>query len=193
MYLFPKSYLLFFLNPTYSTCKKTIDTFFSLIILLTREGHKRSSYTHIDELDMDIFETRRKEHTLIKWIWIGIWNVARLKVPCLWFAHRVDRVLGFFSRRPNWDSPTPSPAGENVSPPLVPGGDTLSCGRGRGGGVPIRTRRQTLWYSRYIHMYFVGSLMCIWSQIHESTVHSLLTDWVSLIWYYTLSAVCFCV
>ncbi len=32
-------------------------------------------------------------------------------------AHRVDRVLGFFSSRLNWDSPTPSPAGECVPPP----------------------------------------------------------------------------
>jgi hypothetical protein len=45
--------------------------------------------------------------------------------------------------------PAPSPAGECVPSPLVPGGgDTLACGRG-GGGVLIRTRRQTLWYSRY--------------------------------------------
>ncbi len=42
------------------------------------------------------------------------------KVPC---QHRVDRVLSFFSSRPSWDSPTPSPAGECVPlPPLVPGG-----------------------------------------------------------------------
>ncbi len=36
--------------------------------------------------------------------------------------HRVDRVLIFFSIRPNWDSPIPSPAGERVPPPLVQGG-----------------------------------------------------------------------
>ncbi len=29
------------------------------------------------------------------------------------------------------------------------GGEIFACGRG-GGGVPIRTRGQTLWYSRYI-------------------------------------------
>jgi hypothetical protein len=29
-------------------------------------------------------------------------------------SHRVDRVLSFFSSRPNWDSPTPSHAGECV-------------------------------------------------------------------------------
>jgi hypothetical protein len=36
--------------------------------------------------------------------------------------HRVDRALGIFSSRPNWDSLTPSPAGESVHPPLVQGG-----------------------------------------------------------------------
>ncbi len=35
--------------------------------------------------------------------------------------HRVDRVLGFFCSRPNWDSPTPSPPGE-CAPPFGPGG-----------------------------------------------------------------------
>ncbi len=44
------------------------------------------------------------------------------------------RVLGFFSRRPNWNPLTPSPHPQSsVSPPLVPGGDTLACGRGGGG------------------------------------------------------------
>jgi hypothetical protein len=35
---------------------------------------------------------------------------------------KVDRVLGFFSSRSNWNSPTPSPAGECVLPPLLQGG-----------------------------------------------------------------------
>jgi hypothetical protein len=34
--------------------------------------------------------------------------------------HRVDRVLGLFSSRLNWDPPPPHPQ-TNVSPPLVPG------------------------------------------------------------------------
>jgi hypothetical protein len=34
------------------------------------------------------------------------------------WEHRVDRVLGLFSSRPNWDSHTPSPAGECVFPPI---------------------------------------------------------------------------
>ncbi len=60
-------------------------------------------------------------------------------------------LLRFFSSRPNWDSPTPTHGGECVPhPPLVlffwGGGSTLACGRG-GGGVPIRTKGHTLWYS----------------------------------------------
>jgi len=50
--------------------------------------------------------------------------------------HRVDRVLGFFSSRPNWDSPTPSPADEHSLAGV--------------GGVPFSTRGHTLWCSRYI-------------------------------------------
>jgi hypothetical protein len=61
---------------------------------------------------------------------------------------RIDRVLSFFSSRPNWDSPSPSHAGECCIPPsLVPGGHTWY--RERGWGVPVRTRRHTLCYSRY--------------------------------------------
>ncbi len=41
-------------------------------------------------------------------------------------AHRVDRVISFFSSRRNWDSPTPSHAGECVPPPLVQGEGTHS-------------------------------------------------------------------
>jgi hypothetical protein len=50
--------------------------------------------------------------------------------------------------------PTPHPpTSRRVRPPtLVPGGDTVEGVR----GVPVRTRGQTLWYSRYIYMYFVG-------------------------------------
>ncbi len=49
--------------------------------------------------------------------------------------YRVDRVQRFFSCRPNWESHTPSHAGECVTPPLVWGGGyTLACGRGGGGG-----------------------------------------------------------
>jgi hypothetical protein len=38
--------------------------------------------------------------------------------------NRVDRILGFFSSRPNWDLPTPSTPGECDPPPLFgSGGD----------------------------------------------------------------------
>ncbi len=64
-------------------------------------------------------------------------------------GHRIDRVHSFFSSRPNWDSPAPSHVGEYTPLPLVPGGHALEGERGWG-GVPIRTRGPTLWYSRYI-------------------------------------------
>jgi hypothetical protein len=74
-------------------------------------------------------------------------------------THRVDRVLGFFSSRPNGDPPTPSTAGECVPLPLIPGGNTIP--RERGGGVPIRTRGQTLWYSRYLCTFLPLPILCI--------------------------------
>jgi hypothetical protein len=45
----------------------------------------------------------------------------------------IDRVLSLFSSRPNWGPLTPS-----------------NCLQERGWGVPVRTRGQTLWFSRYI-------------------------------------------
>ncbi len=52
-------------------------------------------------------------------------------------SHRIDRVLGFYFSRPNWDSPAPSPAGEVVPPLWFRGGHTrlreLEWG---GGGGP---------------------------------------------------------
>jgi hypothetical protein len=67
-------------------------------------------------------------------------------------------VLGFFSSRLNWDYPTPSPTGECVPPsqagecvPLWLGWGTHSLAE-EGVGVPIPTRGQTQWYSRYIYV-----------------------------------------
>ncbi len=80
----------------------------------------------------------------------------------------VDRVLGFLSSRPNRDSPTPSPAGECVLPSFGSGGGIHThCGRG-GWGVPIPTREQTLWYSRYLPIH----ALCV----HRHGVGTLYTD-----------------
>ncbi len=57
-------------------------------------------------------------------------------------SHRVDRVLGFLSSTPNWLPPPPP----SVPPPHLrfQGGEHSLAG----GGGPIRTKGQTLWYSR---------------------------------------------
>ncbi len=52
----------------------------------------------------------------------------------------VPRVPGFLSSRPNWDSPTPSPASEVSPPPPEPKGEgTHSPASEVVGGVPIQT------------------------------------------------------
>jgi hypothetical protein len=71
--------------------------------------------------------------------------------------HRVGRVLSFFSSRRNWDSPTPSAAGE-CAPPLWSGGRGTFAGEWGGGRVPILTRGHTLWYSIYISTLWLGPL-----------------------------------
>jgi hypothetical protein len=109
-------------------------------------------------------------------------TVSRTKSSCLWFAHGVDRVIGFFSSRPELGQPPPPHPQANTSPPLwFRGTGTLSCGRGWG-GVPIRTRRQTLWYSRYICTLWVRVSDHKYTKVYHSP---LMTDWVSLTWYFT--------
>jgi hypothetical protein len=53
---------------------------------------------------------------------------------------RVDRVLSFFSSRPNWDSPTPSPAGKRALP-FGSGGEGIYSLAGEGVGEPQFQRR----------------------------------------------------
>jgi hypothetical protein len=63
------------------------------------------------------------------------------------------RVGKVFSSRWNWDSPTPSPAGECVPPPFGPGGGAHSLtGEGVGGS---QFRRGTYTVILYVYMYFV--------------------------------------
>jgi hypothetical protein len=82
--------------------------------------------------------------------------------------HRVGRVLSFFSSPRNWDSPTPSAAGECAAQPLVRGGGHTRWGE-RGRGVPIPTRRHTLWYSRSI---YISTFMDYWQDQGDSAVNS---------------------
>jgi hypothetical protein len=68
------------------------------------------------------------------------------------YDHIVNRVLGFFYSRPNWDPPPlPQPAGECVLH-FGLGGGTIACGRG-GGWAPIWSRGQTLWCSYVLCAY----------------------------------------
>jgi len=46
----------------------------------------------------------------------------KVKWSMIMLAHRVGRVLSFFSSRRNWDSPTPLSAGECAPPPFGGGG-----------------------------------------------------------------------
>ncbi len=51
------------------------------------------------------------------------------------FTHRVDRVLGFFSSRVNWDPSLSHPLASVSPTPLFRGwGCTLACGSGSAGG-----------------------------------------------------------
>ncbi len=84
----------------------------------------------------------------ISWLEVG------MRRDLFGWQHRGDRVLGFFSSRQNWD---PSPAGECFSPFGSGGTHSLAGG---GWGVPIPTWGQTLWYSRYTCIYFVGGSVC---------------------------------
>ncbi len=61
-------------------------------------------------------------------------SVHHIKEVWIPLSKRVDRVLGFFSSRPNWDAlPTPFPEVE-CAPSLWFQGDTLAYGRGGGVG-----------------------------------------------------------
>ncbi len=67
-------------------------------------------------------------------------------------GHKNHRSINSYSAlRRNWAPPTPSPESECVSSPLGSwGGATPACGLGGGGGGPIPTKGQKLWYPMYI-------------------------------------------
>jgi hypothetical protein len=60
---------------------------------------------------------------------------GRIKMKMMTTAHRVGRVLSFFSSRRNWDSPNPSSAGE-CDPPPGSGGEEFTRWRERGWESP---------------------------------------------------------
>jgi hypothetical protein len=79
---------------------------------------------------------------------------APLLLADRWFHTQSRQSAELSSCRRNWDSPNPSPAGENAHPFENGGRGTIAGERG-GGRVPIPTRGHTLWYSINICMYFV--------------------------------------
>jgi hypothetical protein len=62
-------------------------------------------------------------------------HIYMKKCRCIIFQswHRVDRVLSFFSSRPNWNYPTPSHAGDVCPSFGSGGGGGFTLIRGRGG------------------------------------------------------------
>ena len=55
-------------------------------------------------------------------------QLAHRQVPTLSnHTELTEYLLSFFSSRWNWDSPTPSPAGECAPSPFGSGGSTLAC------------------------------------------------------------------
>jgi hypothetical protein len=72
--------------------------------------------------------------------------------------HRDGRVLSVFSSRRNWDSPTPSPAGECAQSPfgLGGGGGGHTRLRERGWGSPTEEIHCGTLHTVYTYMYFVG-------------------------------------
>ncbi len=65
----------------------------------------------------------------------------------------ITYITGFLSSRPNWVTPTPSPARECCSSPLWFLGGRHTRLRGRGWGDPIPPKGQTLWHSLYTILY----------------------------------------
>jgi hypothetical protein len=75
-----------------------------------------------------------------------------------------DRVLSFFSSRRNWDSPTPSPAGDCAPSPLIPGGgEGHTRLRERGWGSPNSNKGT---YTVVLHLYLSLVVFSLHHRIH---------------------------
>jgi hypothetical protein len=86
------------------------------------------------------------------------------------FKAQSSQSAKVFSSRRNWDSPTPSHAGECATPPVPGGGSRSLPGEGvGGGGFPIPTRGHTLWYSRYLYNvpYFEVQSLKEWRNLYS--------------------------
>ncbi len=108
------------------------------------------------------YSTQTREY-IVDWRWLysilscevsddGIFLPRLLRVGCVPTPFSLSTPhsgqsgrLQYFSSRPNWDPPTPWPSHFGSR-----GGGTHSLAGEGGWGVPIPTRGQTLWFSRYI-------------------------------------------
>ena len=97
--------------------------------------YKKSVLSVHAQMTLKFLACLYEKNILVYYGFAGFFEKQLLILKIASKAHRVDRVLGFFSSRPNWDSPTPSPAGECVPLTLGSvggGGYALVCGRGLG-------------------------------------------------------------
>ncbi len=86
-------------------------------------------------------------------------------------SRRSDRL---FSSRPNCQIGTPHPLTRRrvcLTPLWFGWRDTLTCGRG-GRGVPIPTRGQTLWYSRFVCTLWMAVSAHVCQQAYSNTLCS---------------------
>jgi hypothetical protein len=108
---------------------------------------------------------------------------------CYWiFFPQSRNSAKFFLQSSELGPPTPSHAGECVPHLWFPGeGGALACERG-GGVVPVRTRGQTLWYSRYTCIQF--ALFVLLPLFFKIAFQGVLLDWPSPITPFVNTSVC---
>jgi hypothetical protein len=80
----------------------------------------------------------------VKFIWLA-------DFVFLLYVAQSRQSARLFLQSSELELPTPSPAGQCVLP-LVPGGGTHSLAGEGVWGVPIRTKGQILWYSRFVYV-----------------------------------------
>jgi hypothetical protein len=99
-----------------------------------------------------------KLYEYVQYTWHVILSLLFLFNYLIGLNHRVSRVLSFSQVVVIGTPPIPHLKASVLPPPppsLVLGGRGSLTGERGDGRVPIPTRGHTLWYSLYVHMYFV--------------------------------------